>query len=31
MNNDVPPLPGPPAHARRAIGEANDATETNTH
>ena len=26
MNSNVPPLPGPPAHARRPIGEANDAT-----
>ncbi len=26
VNINVPPLPGPPAHARRPIGEANDAT-----
>jgi hypothetical protein len=26
MNINVPPLPGPPVHARRPIGEANDAT-----
>ena len=30
MNNNVPPLPGPPAHARRPIGEANDAPKTTT-
>ena len=31
MNNNVPPLAGHPMHARRPIGEANDATNQHPH
>jgi hypothetical protein len=31
MNNNVPPLPGSPAHVRRPIEDSNDAPRTSTH